>query len=80
MNCRFQHRHLWTALAGLLIVSAAGAAGEQSFLRNMVPFPNATGIAATYSTVGKVDLQGPFFQSLGSNGRACVSCHQPSIG
>ena len=80
MNCRFQHRHLWTVLAGLLIVSAAGAAGEQSFLLNIVPFPNATGIAATYSTVGKVDLQGPFFQSLGTNGRACVSCHQPSIG
>jgi cytochrome c peroxidase len=48
MNCRFQHRHLWTVLAGLLIVSAAGAAGERSFLVNMVPFPNATGIAATY--------------------------------
>jgi hypothetical protein len=80
MNCRFQHRHLWTVLAGLLIVSAAGAAGEQSFLPNMRPFPNATGLAATYSTAGKVDLQGPFFQSLGTNGRACVSCHQPSIG
>jgi cytochrome c peroxidase len=80
MNCRFQHRHLWTALAGLLIVGAAGAAGEQSFLPSMLPFPNATGIAATYSTVGKVDLTGPFFQSLGTNGRACVSCHQPSIG
>jgi cytochrome c peroxidase len=80
MNCRFQHRHLWTVLAGLLIVSAAGAAGEHSFLPSMLPFPNATGIAATYSTVGKIDLQGPFFQSLGTNGRACVSCHQPSIG
>jgi cytochrome c peroxidase len=80
MNCRFQHRHLWTVLAGLLIVSAASEAGEQSFLPSMLPFPNATGMAATYSTVGKVDLQGPFFQSLGTNGRACVSCHQPSIG
>ena len=29
---------------------------------------------------GKVDLTGPFFQSLGTNGRACVSCHQPSTG
>jgi hypothetical protein len=80
MNCRFQRRHLWTVLAGLLIVSAAGAASEEAFLLNMLPFPNATGIAATYSTVGRVDLQGPFFQSLGSNGRACVTCHQPSIG
>jgi len=80
MNCRFQHRHLWTVLAGLLIVSAAGAAGEQSFLPNMLRFPNPSGIAATFSTTGKIDLQGPFFQSLGTNGRACVSCHQPSVG
>jgi hypothetical protein len=28
----------------------------------------------------QVDLTGPFFQSLGTNGRACVSCHQPSVG
>ena len=80
MNCRFQRRHLWTVLAGLLIVSAAGAAGEKSFLPSMLPFPNATGVAATYSTAGKIDLQGPFFQSLGTNGRACVSCHQPNDG
>ena len=80
MNHRFQHRHLWTVLAGLLIVSASGVAGEQSFLPGMLPFPNATGVAATYSTAGKIDLQGPFFQSLGTNGRACVSCHQPSVG
>ncbi len=46
----------------------------------MRPFANPTGSAATYSTVGKVDLTGPFFQSLGSNGRACASCHQPSVG
>ena len=80
MNCQFQHRHLWTVLAGLLIVSAPGAAGEKSFLPSMLPFPNATGMAATYSTDGKIDLRGPFFQSLGTNGRACVSCHQPAIG
>jgi cytochrome c peroxidase len=80
MNRRFQRRHLAAVLAALFIVSASGSAGEQSFLPSMLPFPNATGIAATYSTVGKVDFQGPFFQSLGTNGRACVSCHQPSIG
>src|SRR6478672_8971643 len=46
----------------------------------MLRFANPTGFAATYSTVGKVDLTGPFFQSLGTNGRACVSCHQQSTG
>jgi hypothetical protein len=25
-----------------------------------------------------IDQNNPFFQSLGTNGRACVNCHQPS--
>src|SRR5256886_14036472 len=80
MNRRFQRRHLAVALAALFIAGAPGAAGDQSFLPSMLPFANTTGVAATFSTVGKVDLTGPFFQSLGTNGRACVSCHQPSTG
>ena len=80
MSHRFQRRHLAAVLAVLFIVSAPGTAGEQSFLPNMQRFANPTGVAATFSTAGKVDLTGPFFQSLGTNGRACVSCHQPSTG
>ncbi|MEP7053039.1 MAG: hypothetical protein ABJB12_21925 [Pseudomonadota bacterium] len=49
-------------------------------LPNELPFPNSSGLAATFSTFGRVDLTGPFFQSLGSNGRSCGSCHQPSDG
>lgn len=73
-------RRVGTALCGLFTLSAAGQAGQATFLPNMAQFPNASGSAATFSTVGKVDLTGPFFQSLGTNGRACVSCHQPSDG
>jgi hypothetical protein len=80
MNRRFERRHLAVVLAALFIVSAPGTAGEQAFLPNLLPFANSTGVAATFSTAGKVDLTGPFFQSLGTNGRACVSCHQPSTG
>jgi len=80
MNPRFQRRHLAAVLAVLFIVSAPGTAGEQSFLPNMLPFGNSTGVAATFSTAGKIDLTGPFFQNLGTNGRACVSCHQPDAG
>src|SRR5213079_111383 len=44
-------------------------------------FENPGGTATTYSTTrGGVDLTGPFFQSLGTNGRSCGSCHQPSDG
>ena len=80
MNRPFQRRHLAVVLAALFFVSAAGTAGEPSFLPAVLPFANPTGIAATFSTAGKVDLTGPFFQSLGTNGRACVSCHQPNVG
>jgi len=46
-------------------------------LPNNLPFPNAFGFAATYSTNGFIDLSNEFFQNLGTNGRSCVSCHQP---
>jgi len=49
-------------------------------LPNNLPFPNSSGFAATFSTDGSVDLGNEFFQDLGTNGRSCVSCHQPQEG
>jgi cytochrome c peroxidase len=46
-------------------------------LPNLWGSPNASGMTRTFSTAGYVDRQGPFFQSLGTNGRACVTCHDP---
>jgi cytochrome c peroxidase len=43
-------------------------------------FPDPTGQIRTLSTQGDIDTQNPFFQSLGTNGRACVTCHQLSDG
>ena len=79
MNHRFRIRPIWMLLAALSLVSIPSLAGDTS-LPNMLRFPNPTGFAATFSTTGKVDLTGPFFQSLGTNGRSCGSCHQPSDG
>ena len=47
---------------------------------NNKPFPNPSGFAATFSTNGSIDLTNEFFQDLGTNGRRCVTCHQPSQG
>lgn len=47
---------------------------------NLKAFPNPTGEAKTFSTDGSIDLNNAFFQSLGSNGRSCGSCHQPGDG
>ncbi len=40
-------------------------------------FPNPAGALGTFTTNGSLDLTGPFFQRLGTNGRSCGSCHQP---
>ena len=63
---------------GLLLGAATVVMADNGFLTNLFPFPNPTGKLETFSTTGKVDLTGPFFQSLGSNGRSCASCHQAS--
>ena len=42
-------------------------------------FPNAAGASRVVSVNGAaIDENNPFFQNLGTNGRRCVTCHQPS--
>jgi hypothetical protein len=53
---------------------------ERSDFRHLLTFPNATGVAATFSTAGRIDTSNPFFQELGTNGRSCGTCHQASDG
>ena len=79
MNHPFRRRTVALLLAGLSSISLPGIADDTN-LSNMLRFPNPTGFAATFSATGMIDLQGPFFQSLGSNGRSCSSCHQPTDG
>ena len=75
LKCR-----VWVLSALLLgtVTVVAAETGAPAFLPNLFPFPNITGILKTFSATGRVDLTGPFFQSLGTNGRSCASCHQPS--
>ena len=47
-------------------------------LQNLFPLPNSSGFVETYNVNNtSIDLTGPFFQSLGANGRSCSSCHRP---
>jgi hypothetical protein len=39
-----------------------------------------TGVIGTTTTKPSFDLNGPFFQNLGTNGRSCGSCHRPAQG
>ena len=70
-----------TAFVALSALTAAsGAAADPPALPNGVMFPNEAGFASTYSLAGVIDMTGPFFQSLGVNGRSCASCHEASAG
>ena len=49
--------------------------------KTAVDTPNPTGVLRTVVLdPATLDRSNPFFQSLGTNGRACVSCHVPSSG
>ena len=42
---------------------------------NLFPFADPSGTVATFSSNGSLDTGNPFFQSLGTNGRSCGTCH-----
>src|SRR6266478_8372078 len=65
----------------MLTVIVATRGNQITFIPNGTFFLNPSGASETYSTAGGgIDLTGPFFQNMGSNGRSCGSCHQPSDG
>src|SRR6185369_7654891 len=41
-------------------------------------FPDTTGQFTNLTTATSFDTTGPFFQSLGTNGRSCATCHLAS--
>jgi cytochrome c peroxidase len=47
---------------------------------NLFGFANPSGISRTYNSHGAIDFDNPFFQSLGTNGRSCGSCHDAADG
>ncbi len=55
--------------------------GSQETLPGFDVFDNYLGKLGVLYASGPVDTTGhPFFTPLGSNGRACVNCHQPTYG
>ncbi len=53
--------------------------GNGGTLPESPEYPNQHGLSGLANASGAVDTAGhPFFEPLGSNGRACVTCHQPS--
>jgi hypothetical protein len=68
-----------TTLAATLLLGGSAAASP---LPSSIVTPDISGTLATVSTAGGgvLDSSNPFFQSLGTNGRTCLSCHVPTDG
>ena len=55
--------------------------GDDRTLPAYVEYRNPFGRLGILNTDGPINTDGhPFFEPIGTNGRACVSCHQPSDG
>jgi hypothetical protein len=77
-------------LAALQADSAAPAAraearwwspGEARVFPAALSYGNDSGTVTTLNVGGPTNTRDhPFFKALGSNGRACVTCHQPADG
>jgi hypothetical protein len=65
-------------LAGVLPWIARAAASDDA--PAMLVTGDASGLLQTLDVNGRIDLRNAFFQDLGTNGRRCVSCHQPDSG
>lgn len=79
-NVARRPRPLLLALAAVLAAITLLGAGGPSHLAPVLDAANESGVARTISTTGPIDLSNPFFQNLGTNGRACVTCHVASEG
>jgi cytochrome c peroxidase len=51
---------------------------NDTIVPNLAGFPDPDGVIRTFNVNGDIDLTRPFFQSLGTNGRSCGTCHQLS--
>lgn len=61
-------------LVGMVSLGSISVLGGK-LLPNPLYTPDVSGVLATYSTNGGVDINNPFFQNLGTNGRTCNTCH-----
>jgi cytochrome c peroxidase len=71
-------------LAGACAVVALTLAASSSSapINSPLGFLDSTGLLQTKATApsATINTAGPFFTSLGTNGRSCASCHEPSDG
>lgn len=75
------HRVLPLLCGALALVAAAASPSRAHDPQSFVDTRNPAGVLRTITLDGSaLDDTNPFFQSLGTNGRSCVSCHVAKTG
>jgi hypothetical protein len=64
------------SIAVLMAASHGTDAGERR--PDDLTFSNPSGVHRTFTTGRSIDRENAFFRDLGTNGRSCVTCHQPA--
>jgi len=72
--------HLLRNLSFGAVLASVQLASAGPKISDLKEYPDATGTSQSFSDHGALDTRNLFFQSLGSNGRSCITCHQPSQG
>lgn len=65
------------ALVMVVAIARSAPAGDSTANRGRESFLDPYGIVTTVSTAGSINKSSAFFQSLGTNGRDCSTCHVP---
>jgi len=66
----------WGLAVSVLSCAAVTVLAGTAIIPNMQPFRDPTGYVATNNKNGAIQKNSAFFQSLGTNGRTCETCHQ----
>jgi cytochrome c peroxidase len=64
------------AIYPLLALTSIAAVAASIVIPNLKHFKDKTGAVATFNMAGDINESNAFFQSLGTNGRSCATCHQ----
>jgi len=60
------------------LAALAGSLAAANNTANLFGFLDQAGVLQTFTTAGSINSNSVFFQEIGTNGRNCGTCHQPS--
>ncbi len=69
-----------SVIVSMVFCATALTVAAAVIIPNLFPFLDPSGFVSTYSSTGSFNENNAFFQSLGTNGRTCATCHVVSNG